>query len=435
MVRKILMLILALFSIWYPSDGNQGDTLDLQYCYSKAKELSPLKKQELLNKSIHELNYKNSGSSYLPKLFINGKASYQSEVITIPGLSLVPEFPIIPKEQFNVSINLHQNIYDGGLSKHSRQIDESQLFISEMDLETQLYRLNETINSIYFNILNLQEGLKILNKSLENLASQKKLIESRVKNGVILESNLFNIEKQILTIEQEIISLESDRNVMYTMLSEWIGQDVTNKTILLIPDSPGMDKTLNINRPEMGLFESQRNLLDAQYGISNINRTPKIWAFAQGGIGQPNPMNFFEVDPQTYYIFGIQLNWDIYDWGQTNRKKQVFKMQKAIVDTKQQDFERNLNISMIKEYREIEKLKEIIHKDDQIIELQEMIVKSTFSELENGVITSTEYLTELNTLIQAQIKRAQHELSLSHTYVNIYTSTGNNLNSNNIENE
>ena len=110
-------------------------------------------------------------------------------------------------------------------------------------------------------------------------------------------------------------------------------------------------------------------------------------------------------------------------------------MQKAIVDTKQQDFERNLNISMIKEYSEIEKLKEILDKDEQIIELQEMIVKSTFSELENGVITSTEYLTELNTLIQAQIKRAQHELSLSHTYVNIYTSTGNNLNSNNTENE
>jgi len=435
MVRKILIIVLVSFSVGYPSKGNQRDTLDLQYCYSKARELSPLKKQELLNKSIHELNYKNSGSSYLPKLFINGKASYQSEVITIPGLSLVPEFPIIPKEQFNVSINLHQNIYDGGLSKHSRQIDESQLVIAEMDLETQLYRLNETINSIYFNILNLQEGLKILDKSLENLASQKKLIESRVKNGVILESNLFNLEKQILTIEQEIISLESDRNVMYTMLSEWIGQDVTTETILLIPDSPELEQTLSINRPEMGLFESQRNLLDAQYGISNINRTPKIWAFAQGGIGQPNPMNFFEVDPETYYIFGIQLNWDIYDWGQTNRKKQVFKMQQAIVDTKQQDFERNLNISMIKQYRELEKLKEILHKDDQIIELQEMIVKSTFSELENGVITSTQYLTELNTLIQAQIKRAQHELSLSHTYVNIYTSTGNNLNSNNIENE
>jgi outer membrane protein TolC len=281
----------------------------------------------------------------------------------------------------------------------------------------------------------LQEGLKILNKTLENLNNQEKLIESRVKNGVILESNLFNIEKQILTIEQEIISAESDRNVMYTMLSEWIGQQVTDNTLLLLPEFPGMDQPLTINRPEMGLFESQKNLLDAKYGISNINRTPKVWAFAQGGIGQPNPMNFFEVDPETYYIFGIQLNWDIYDWGQTSRQKQVFKMQKAIVDTKQEDFERNLNIAMIKEYQEIDKLKEILYKDDQIIELQERIVKAAFSEFENGVITSTEYLTELNTLIQAQIKRAQHELSLSYTYANIYTSTGNYLNVNKIENE
>jgi outer membrane protein TolC len=219
------------------------------------------------------------------------------------------------------------------------------------------------------------------------------------------------------------------------MLSEWIGEQITTNTILSIPKLPGLDKPLSINRPEMGLFESQRKILDAQYGISNINRTPRIWAFAQGGIGQPNPMNFFEVDPETYYIFGIQLNWDIYDWGHTGRQKQVFKMQKAIVDTKQEDFERNLNIAMIKEYQEIDKLKEILYKDDQIIELQEMIVKSAFSEFENGVITSTEYLTELNTLIQAQIKRAQHDLSLSHTYVNIYTSTGNNLNANKIENE
>ena len=435
MVIKKIILVLAVFSVCNPSKGNQQDTIDLHYCYSEARELSPLQKQRLLNESIHELNLKNSGSSYMPKLFINGKASYQSEVITIPGLSMVPEFPIIPKEQFNVSINLQQNIYDGGLSKHSKQIDESKLSMAEMDLETQLFKINETINTIYFAILNLQEGLNILNKTLENLYSQEKLIESRVRNGVILESNLYNIEKQILTIEQEIISAESDRNVMYAMLSEWIGQEVTDHTLLLIPEVPGIDQPLTNNRPEMGLFESQRNLLDAQYGISNINRTPKIWAFAQGGIGQPNPMNFFEVDPETYYIFGIQLNWDIYDWGQTSRQKQVFKMQKAIVDTKQEDFERNLNIAMIKEYREIDKLIEILNKDDQIIELQDRIVQSAFSEFENGVITSTEYLIELNTLIQAQIKRAQHGLSLSYTYVNIYTSTGNNINANTIENE
>jgi outer membrane protein TolC len=435
MVGKVFLFFLIAFMLDHSAISDTADTLDLPYCYMKANELSPLKKQELLNKNIYELSHKNSGSSYLPKFFINGKASYQSEVITIPGLSMVPEFPIIPKEQFNVSLNLHQNIYDGGLSKHSRQIDESQLMISEKDLETQLYRLNETINSLYFSILNLQEGLKILDKSLENLIGQKELIVSRVKNGMILESNLFTIEKEILSLEQEMISIQSDQSALFSMLSEWIGQDISENTVFIIPVSPELTEPMRINRPELGLFESQRNLLEAQYGISNINRTPKIWAFAQGGIGQPNPMNFFEVDPEGYYIFGIQLNWDIYDWGNTSRKKQVFKMQQAIVDTKQMDFERNLNIAMIKDYREIDKFSKILEKDEEIIALQEKIVQSSFSELQNGVITSTEYLIQLNMLIQAKIKRSQHELNLSNAYVSIYTSSGNIVNINRSENE
>jgi outer membrane protein TolC len=196
-----------------------------------------------------------------------------------------------------------------------------------------------------------------------------------------------------------------------------------------------VNQRLSINRPEIKLFDSQIALLEAQYGLSNLNRTPKVWAFAQGGVGQPNPMNFFEVDPSGYYIFGLQLNWDIYDWGNTSRKKQVHRLQQAIVDSKREDFERNLNITMIKDYEEINKLERIIQKDDEIIALQDMIVQSAFSELQNGVITSTEYLTELNILIQAKIKRALHELSLSHTYVNIYTSTGNISNNNTLKNE
>ena len=171
--------------------------------------------------------------------------------------------------------------------------------------------------------------MKILNNSLENLNHQKDLIASRVKNGLILESNLFNMEKQILSIEQEIIGVESDLKSMSIMLSEWIGQDVTDETILIIPQILGLKEPLDINRPEIGLFESQIEMLNAQYEMSNIHRTPKVWAFAQGGVGQPNPMNFFETDPSTYYILGIQLNWDIYDWGITNRKKQVFKMQQS----------------------------------------------------------------------------------------------------------
>lgn len=437
MVKKIIAIVILIVTLIETSKSEiiGADTLDLEYCQLKARELSPLRKQELYHKSIYELNHKNSGISYLPSLYLAGKASYQSEVISIPGTAAIPDFPVIPKEQFNVNINLQQNIYDGGMSRYSRQMDESRLMISEMDLETQLFKINETINLIYFSMLNLRESLKILSASLETLRSQKELIASRVRNGLVLESNLYNLEKQILTLEQEIITVRSDYQALMVMLSEWIGQPIHENTILMIPEWKEASQELPVERPEIKLFESHKRLLDAQLNMSNISRAPKIWAFGQGGIGQPNPMNFFETDPSTYYIFGLQLNWDIYDWGNTKRKKQVYAVERAIVDSKLEDFERNLNISLVKYYEDINKLKMILDKDKEIIALQEKIVHSAFAELQNGVITSTEYLAELNMLIQSRIVRAQHELSLSQTYANIYTATGNILNPNSIENE
>lgn len=435
MVKKILIIIILLTVSQPYIRGGTSDTLHLQYCYSKAREISPLRQQELLNQSIYELNYKNSGNSYLPSLYLSGKATYQSEVITIPGLSMVPEFPEIPKEQFNISLNLRQNIYDGGLSKYSRQVDDAQLRISEMELESQLFQIHEIINQLYFAILQGEERRKILIATLETIEEQRETIASRVKNGVLLPANLQNIEKQVLTLEQEIISLESDLRAIRIMLSKWIGQPVTEETIILIPDFPSIDRQLPVNRPEIALFESQQGMLEAKSGVSGLSRTPQIYAFAQGGVGQPNPMNFFEVDPSAYYLLGVQINWDIYDWGNTGRKKQSLKVQQEILATRKQDFERSVEIGLIREYESIRKMEEILVKDEEIILLQENIVKSAYSELQNGVITSTEYLTELNSLIQTKINKTLHELNLANTYVKIYTSTGNSWNQNTSENE
>ncbi len=47
----------------------------------------------------------------------------------------------------------------------------------------------------------------------------------------------------------------------------------------------------------------------------------------------------------------------------------------------------------------MEKLKQLLDKDEQIIQLQGEIVESAFSQVKNGVITSTDYLSELNSRV------------------------------------
>jgi outer membrane protein TolC len=424
MVKKKYIILFWISLLAHPV-LSQPDTLYLRECYAHAKELSPLKRQELLNKNIFELNLRNHQSNYLPSFSMSGKASYQSEVITIPGTAMIQDYPKIPKEQFQVSLDINQQIYDGGLTNKLKNMEESQYAVNEAELETQLYAIHQTINELFFSILNLQEQKKILNLTLKNIKNQKKIVEASVDNGIMLASNLFQIEKQILILEQDILSVDSDKHAFLEMLSEWTGLPVTSRTVLTAPGFLSITDALNIHRPENELFQAQRSLLESQRMMTNVERTPRVSAFIQGGIGQPNPMNFFEVDPSLYYILGIRLNWSIYDWGNASRKKQVFQLQQDRITIHESDFNRKINIGLARSYADINKLEEIIEKDRAIISLQKEIVQTAFSELQQGVITTTEYLTELNALTEAEIKKVLHETQLSSAYTNIYITTGN----------
>jgi len=402
----------------------QSDTLRLEECYGRAKEISPLKKQELLNESIYELGIRNHESNYLPTLSLNGKATYQSEVISIPGTGVLPDYPQIPKEQFQVSVDINQNIYDGGLTRNSKKLEESNWELNESELKTELYYIHSAINDLYFSILQLQQNGDIIKTTIENLNNQKDLIKIRVREGIILENNLYQIDKQILTLEQQIISIEADQVALENVLSEWIGKPINENTRLLIPDLSEHPRPASIQRPENELFQARRAVLESQMSLSHVKRIPKFSAFAQGGIGQPNPMNFFEVDPSPYYILGLRLNWSIYDWGNVGRKNQIYSLQQEIISTREADFNRNIQMSLTRLYAEVDKLEEVINKDNEIITLQEKIVKTVFAEFQNGVITSTEYLSELNSLTEAEITRSLHKIQMASTYAKIYTASG-----------
>ncbi|MBS0000657.1 MAG: TolC family protein [Cyclobacteriaceae bacterium] len=402
----------------------QPDTIRLDDCYLLAMDLSPLKKQELLNESIYELGLRNQQSNYLPSISLNGKATYQSEVISIPGTGMIQDYPQIPKEQFQMNLDINQNIYDGGLTKNAKKLEESSWILNQSELETELYSIRSTINDLFFSILTLQESRNILYTTLENLRNQQKIISARVSEGVILESNLYRIEKQILTIQQEIISVESDRNALMEVLSAWIGEPVGRNTVLKIPVFNPQEAIPEIDRPENEMFQAQRLFLETQRSMVQVERSPKFSAFVQGGIGQPNPVNFFEIDPSTYYILGIRLNWPVINWGNVSRKKQALNLQQDIVDTRESNFSRNIQMILTRLYTDIEKLEEVLKKDHEIIVLQEKIVNTAFSEFQHGVINSTDYLTELSALTESEIKRSVHKIQLAEAYIKIYTSSG-----------
>ena len=69
-------------------------------------------------------------------------------------------------------------------------------------------------------------------------------------------------------------------------------------------------------------------------------------------------------------------------------------------------------------------MEDIIKTDLQIIQLREKIIQSFESQLRNGVITSSDYIAELNQLFEAKTNQKIHETQLELAKINYQTSKG-----------
>ena len=403
-----------------------GQSLNLAQCYESAQQLSPVAQQKLYYQSIAGLKVSNANKLNLPMVRLAGQFTYQSDVFTLPNPQPGTDIPEIPKDQYQLSVGLNQKIYDGGVSKYSRQLAEAESEANQQQVEVELYQIKEVINQLYFGTLITQENIKILESVQELLNEQLLEVESQVRNGVILASNANIVKKQVLSTQQQLIALNQDKRQSLDMLAEWIGTPLSEDMQLEIPELKRLDPTtVSLNRPEMQLFELRKQQILASRNLASISNYPRISAFVNGGVGRPNPYNFFETDLNGFYITGVKLEWPIPDWGKKKNELKLLDLQNNIIDSELADFERNLSISLIRERSEILKLEALVVKDQEILALQLEIVQASYSQLQNGLITSTQYITEVNNETQARITTNIHELSLVQAKVDLLTKSGN----------
>jgi len=140
---------------------------------------------------------------------------------------------------------------------------------------------------------------------------------------------------------------------------------------------------------------------------------PKAFGFATLGYGNPPGSNFFRDEFAPYYILGAGIKWNIFDWNKVKNEKQVLALQQGIIDKRRNDLTDNLNRLLESKNAEIISLKALIDSDSELIELRKKITASAESQYENGTITATEYLNEMNSERQALVNYEIHKINLA----------------------
>jgi len=177
-----------------------------------------------------------------------------------------------------------------------------------------------------------------------------------------------------------------------------------------------------ITRPELQLYDLRKEQLAASLKVIESKRLPKAIGFATLGYGNPPGSNFFKDEFAPYYVVGASIKWNIFDWNRAKNEKQIISFQQNIIENRKNDLSDNLKRMLESKNSEILSLKALIETDNELITLRKRITASADSQYQNGTITATDYLNELNSERQAVINFEIHKVNLSMSkieYMNI----------------
>ena len=417
MKRNVLIIIVLIISL--ANTLNAQKILTLKECYDQAMTVNALASEKKGYTDISKLKDENLVMGWLPTLDANGSLIYNSSVVDLSGV--LGSLPIpgianaikpLPNEQYKITLDINQVIYDGGAIKGARALEKADLSINEKQTETDLYKLRGQINGYYFNLLLLARQKELLNNYLEIIKKRIASMQSAVNNGVIIKSDVDVLTSEKINIEQQLAENEIRKSSLIKILSDLTGNKIEASTELILPSISG-ELSNELSRPELQLFDLRKEQLAAGMKVIESKRLPKAIGFATLGYGNPPGSNFFKNEFAPYYVLGASIKWNIFDWNKAKNEKQIISFQQGILDNRKNDLTDNLKRLLEAKNSEIESLKALIDRDSELITLRKKITASSESQYQNGIITATEYLNELNTERQAVINYEIHKINLS----------------------
>lgn len=422
-MRKYILLS-SLYSICFSALAQTAPP-SLAQCYELARQHSPLTEQLSMIRETARNQTRLLRRSQMPQASVNGQATWQSEVthisVPVPGIDIVPP----PQDQYKATVDVTQSLWDGGVINKQKKLAIASQKTEEQKLSVDLYTTRELVNTLYFGAL-LADRQQTLTLSLQKeLSLNLARIKASVANGVAIESNLLTIEARILETEQQLLLAQKNKQTALESLSLLCGVNFDPAASLPVPAAT-YSATEELLRPELSYLDAQKEMLIVNEQLIRAKNLPKLTAFATGGYGRPS-LNFLSTTFNPYFIGGVQLKIPLAQFytGSQAIELQQLRISKERIESQKKNFILNTRIKLTGQHREVQRLQSLLAADQELITIRTKIKQTSEAQLQNGVITATDYLTELNNEDIARQNEALHQIQLLQTLESIQLTTGN----------
>lgn len=382
--------------------------ITLEECYILAKNNYPqIKKADLIIKT-KDYNITNANMGYIPKVLFSAKAHYQSDVTKIPFDVPYFDIPVLSKDQYKISVDIVQPIWDGGQIEAKKENIKAETKSEESSLEVQLYNLKYRVHQLFFSILLLDEQLKQNDIYTEDLERTYNIIKESIKSGVANISDLDAIKLEQIKNKQNKDKIKSTKESYINALAILTGININNG--LIKPEYIEIND-YTVNRPELIYFKDKINMLETNKKNITASYMPTFDLFFSAGYGKPG-LDMLNDSFQPYYIAGIKMDWTIAGFYTGERNKKIIELNKKTLELEKQTFLFNTNIDIQNQQSKIKQIKDTMFYDDEIVNLRTNIRTASEYKMKQGTITVNDYMRDVTAENLAKQGKILHEIEL-----------------------
>ena len=386
-----------------------AQTVGIEECFEKAEAHYPLAKQRGLAEREKRAETENIAKTLLPQATLNLRASYQSDVVSVP--LDIPGLPEIGRDQYKATIDVTQTLWDGGVAKALTRIATLEGEAEALGIDVEVYRLRDRIAGLYLGALLLDEQMRQTDLLTENLETSLKTAEAMQANGIAVSSDIDVLKVEILNALQRKTELAGTRDSYLAMLSAATGVNLSaamlQKPAPVMPVVPAGNESA-AKRPETALFARQTALLDAREKLTDAKNKPKFNLFVQGGYGKPG-LNMLEDKFDFFAVGGVGMTWNFGGLYTRANEKRIIGIGREKIRNRAETLSFDIDRQVAGTLREMDAYAEMLKGDREIILLRERVRRAAERKYDNGVYTVNELVKDINAENLARLNLAVHE--------------------------
>lgn len=424
-MKKYILGLSLLVSLFASAQNTElKDLINRSFTYyPKLKELEQANHINEEKIALVQANNKPTVAGSVSYTYIDPIGQVQ---MALPGFNKTLQFQ--PNNNINAGVGVNYVLLDFGRLKAAVEKSKEELNYSKQNLEFSKTQLAAQVSNIYYNIVYLKKAIAIQDSVISFYEQNKKVVESKLRQGDALQIDLLNIQANIDNEQNRKVDLQNNLDKQYNLLAYTTGaQNVQGVVFDFHPLSSASTDSLiqsaQQNNIDFMLTKSkiEQAQRDVEYNKSQYFPTLTLTASAGYKNGIQPDINEFRFN----YLAGASLNIPIYTGGKNSSQTQIargVKQQSELaLNTLSKTYEKDIRQALLDVRSNAERLK---HAETQV-ELAKASQQLTASRFKNGVATHLDLTNAATNLQRAELSRLQFEFQQNLSLIELARLTGN----------